>query len=551
MKGFIMRHAMLTLLILALATSIHAAKHPLKIAPKNPKIAERFQQKLDSAQPEAKFKVWIFFTDKEISDESSLKKAVRGLPRRFTEKSAARRAARTNIEEGFDFYDVPVSETYIRQVETTGAEIVHRSRWLNGVSAYADVKTIAAVSELPFVAEIRPVATARRKPLPDDTDLHKIIPPELHKVLDTLPDSIKDGYGISFTQLQLINVPLMHLLGYTGEGILIAIFDTGYDIDHPVFGSLNLIDKYDFINKDTSVGDALNDPRQPSHGTATLSVVGGREDAVLIGSAYDAGFLLGKTEIIDEEIQAEEDNWVAASEWADSLGADVITSSVGYYVWYDPSVLDGQTAIITIAAEVAASRGIVPVNSAGNERLGDWHYVIPPADGPSVIAVGAVNSEGEIASFSSVGPTTDGRIKPDVVAMGVSVYAADYFTGDYKFAGGTSYSAPLTAGAAALVLQANPGRAPPELKEMMLKSADRYDNPDNEYGYGLFDTFKAADLFRIDPIDPIVLIVGDSLDISITVSGLEDSTDVTITAENLPPTAVLTSTGGRSERLRY
>lgn len=551
MKGKSMRKYVLAITVFLSAAALSADKPPFKIGLKEPRIEARFEAKIRDVAPGEKHKVWIFFTDKEIFDEASLKTAVGRLHQRFTERAMKRRMNRAPDARDFDFYDIPVSENYVRELESIGMEVLRRSRWLNAVSARGNYELIKTVSELPFVSEIRPVARAVRKPLPIDPDMEGVFPPDVNKLYKRLPDSVADWYGQSFTQLNQINVPVVHQLGYTGQGVLIGQFDTGFDLEHPAFSSLNLIDKYDFINNDTSVGDALPVGNQPDHGTKTLSLTGGRADDTLIGAAYNADFILAKTEDLSQEVQAEEDNWVAAAEWADSLGADIITSSLGYFDWYSYSDLDGQTAVITVAAELAVLRGIAVFSSAGNERNKLFYYITPPADGPSVMAIGAVDSAGDLAVFSSAGPTYDGRIKPDLVAMGVGSFVAYNVADSYTFGSGTSFSCPLAAGAAALLLEAHPDWSPLDLRESMLRSADRFDNPDNLYGYGLLDTYRALNYLRIDPLDPIILAVGDSLDMDITVSSIENTPPITLTAENLPLSAQFTDLGDGTANLKY
>jgi len=540
----------ISLLWITLLAASSLADPPLKKAPKGNKISDKFTARLDKLANNDRIKVWIFFTDKGVFDENAYKKTIDKLYSRFTPKAISRRAARTDDEEIFNFDDIPVNEDYVTELSRAGLEIVHRSRWLNAVSAYSDKATLEKIKALPFIYEIRPVAVATRIPIPDDQDR---LPPEPKKQGDIIPDSVRNWYGYSFTELDLVNIPLMHQLGYTGQGITIAVLDGGFDLTHPAFNNINLCDecKYDFVNNDTTVGDEDNSDKAPIHGTATLSLIAGREDSVFVGSAYDADFIVAKTERIESEIQSEEDDWVAGAEWADSLGTDIISSSLGYYDWYTYQDLDGQTAVVTIAAEAASANGIVVVNSAGNARLSAWYYITPPADGPSVIAVGAVDSFGIIANFSSAGPTYDGRIKPDVVAMGVANYKADYNTGLYGTGNGTSYACPITAGAVALILQAHPDWTPADVRQALISSANRYDAPDDLYGYGLYDAYKAADLLRFDSIPPARLSVGDTLDITFTISGLEDSANVIISANNLPETAEFTDNGDRTASLFF
>jgi serine protease AprX len=529
-----MKKYVVVLLTLMSLGTLQAANIPLKITPKSPKISARFERVLTSKTAGERTKIWVLFTDKGISDNVSLKAALSQVESNFSERSIRRRINRTKKAETFDFYDLPVYQGYIQRLESMGIEILRQSRWLNAVSIYADYEMANRIAALSFVAEIRPVLTATRPPVPENRDE---TPPETYKPGADLP---VNWYGDSYTQLAMINVPLMHYLGYTGKGILIALFDTGFDLTHPVFDSLNLIADSAFIEQ------ALIDDR---HGTSTLSVIGGHADSILIGSAYEADYMVAATEVRSYENQTEEDNWVAAAEWADVMGADVISSSLGYFEWYTFADLNGNTALCTIAADLAASRGIAVFNSAGNERFSSFPHITPPADGDSVIAVGAVTSTGELASFSSPGPTYDGRIKPDIVALGVADYRANP-GGSYSTGSGTSFSCPLSAGAGALLLQLHPEWSPEDLKEAMIHSGDRYDHPDNNYGYGLFDTFKAAALFEISPINPIRIALGDSLNLEISVTG-QDTNTVSFVALNLPDSSEFTDNGDGTADLKY
>jgi subtilisin family serine protease len=214
---------------------------------------------------------------------------------------------------------------------------------------------------------------------------------------------------------------------------------------------------------------------------------------VLVGPAWGAEYLLAKTEIIDREIEIEEDNWVAGIEWADLNGADIVTSSLGYIAWYTPDSLDGKTALCTRAAEIAVSRGIVVTNAAGNN--GPYGTLIAPADGESVISVGAVDRYGELAYISSRGPTADGRIKPELVAMGVDVYTVMHpTTTDYWVYTGTSYATPLVAGVCAQLLELHPDWTPADVRSALLCTATRHNFPDNDFGYGLPQALLASGL---------------------------------------------------------
>ncbi len=276
-------------------------------------------------------------------------------------------------------------------------------------------------------------------------------------------------------------------MGLTGESLLVGIMDTGFDLQHPALAHLisdnRIIATYDFINNDENVEDTANG--QQFHGTAVLSAIGGYAAGSLIGAAYGASYILAKTEIANLEIVAEEDNWIAAAEWMDSIGVDIISSSLGYIDWYQQWQLDGNTCAITVAAQTAAQLGIIVVNASGNERTTTWGTLIPPADGPEVIAVGAVFPDGAIAPFSSPGPTADGRIKPDVMAQGISVWCADYRSDGYMSVNGTSMATPLIAGGLALIMQAHPDWNRGKIFDRLKSTASNSISPNNDYGWGI------------------------------------------------------------------
>jgi len=278
--------------------------------------------------------------------------------------------------------------------------------------------------------------------------------------------------------IQILNIPPIHDYGYDGSGVLIAVFDTGFNTDHPAFDKIQILDAYDFVEEDAD--PYLFGP--DAHGTQVLSVLGGYFPGELIGPAHGSSFLLARTENTASETPAEEDNWIAAMEWADSLGADIISASLNYLDFdgtandYPYSALDGNTATITQAANIAASRGILVVNSIGNEGPAD-SSLWTPADSPHVLSVGAVTPSREIASFSGRGPTADGRTKPDVVAMGTSVYM---MLNDDRFrtGQGTSYSTPQIAGLAALLLQSHPTLMPDSVISIYGTAVDFFKNLD-------------------------------------------------------------------------
>ncbi|MBN2227745.1 MAG: S8 family peptidase [candidate division Zixibacteria bacterium] len=499
------------------------------IEPRYPRIAPRFDNVLSFATADKPASIWVFFTDKGIADRESYQKALSIAKDRFTEKALERRHRRTLERGALDYFDIPVSPSYVRQTQELGLAVTSQSRWLNAVSGYADYETIQELVSLPFVAEIRPVAKTVHHPVPDEMNrLNKDVPePE---TLDTT------DYGPSYRQSDLINVPLLHKNGFSGKGEMIAIFDTGFELDHPAFDSMNWTHAYNFIDDNEDVSET------PDHGTSVLSLAGGFERGQIIGPAFGADFILARTEKLYEEDTTEERFWIEAAEWADSLGATIISSSLGYLDWYEYEDLDGMTAPITVAADIAVSRGIAVFNSAGNQRCPNpqncFYYVTPPADGFGVMAIGSVDSLGVLAGTSSAGPTYDGRLKPEIVTQGVNTYAADY-QGGYRRRNGTSSAAPQAAGAAALILEANPDWTPTQLREAMMRSGNRHDNPDNLYGHGLLNAFKAAELLRIAPIPMATVRVTDFILIPIEISRPEEVNYLLLTAQNLPDSAVL------------
>jgi len=289
------------------------------------------------------------------------------------------------------------------------------------------------------------------------------------------------------------------------------MMDTGFRKSHEVFQHARIIAEWDFVNNDGDVAQDQGDPEDysDSHGTGTWSVLGGYNPGELIGPAYGADFVLAKTESSIFERPIEEDYWVAGIEWAESLGAEVVSSSLGYTDWYDFSDMDGKTATTTKAANRAVSLGVVVVNAAGNERDDPWAHIIAPSDGFDVIAVGAVDSSGRIASFSSPGPTYDGRIKPEVCALGVDNWVAgnrqdgsDY----YRNGSGTSFATPLVAGVTALLLEIHHDWTPLQVRAALLGSASQSTSPDNDYGWGITNASLAANLdFALLKIDDFTI----------------------------------------------
>lgn len=427
--------------------------------------------------------VWVFLRDREGAPP-----AVTGI----TPRALSRRQVRGSgplVTDG----DRPLSAGYVAQVTREVTRVRHASRWLNAVSVDATPAQVAALRALPFVESVDLVARFQRKPESDSPAARASSTRRSRAAID---------YGPSLGQLSQIGVPELHAIGLSGEGVIVAVLDSGFDnLTHEAFASMKILAQYDFVNGDLDVANG-RDRGEGSHGTSTLSVVGGFADGMLVGPAYGAYFLLAKTEDTTRETPVEEDHWAAAAEWAEAAGADVISSSLGYLTYdtgfrsYTAAQMDGNTAISTRAADLAAERGVVVVNSAGNDGFDSTHNTLgAPADGHGVIAVGAVDSTGRRTSFSSVGPSADGRIKPDVAAQGQSVLAASSGTStSYRYVSGTSFSCPLTAGVAALLLQAHPEATAEQVRAALRGSGSQSSAPNNLLGWGIVNASRAVEI---------------------------------------------------------
>lgn len=446
-----------------------------------------FSLLLPSEATQAAPRTWFFFRDK---GPAILKKeAYAAAAALISPQALARRARVMPAGELVTENDLPVCPEYIAQLQALGITPRRSSRWLNGVSAEATPAQIAAAAELPCIATIQPVARQRRELPPDEPILAK-------------PAASSDtplDYGYSLGQNEQVQITELHRRGYYGQGVIIAVFDTGFRLNHEAFDSLQVLAAYDFIQDDENL-DVEGDERvdQSSHGTMVLSILAGNKPGQLVGSAPRARYILAKTEDVSRETESEEDNWIAAAEWAEALGADVFSTSLGYIDWYTNDDMDGNTAPITRAADLAAGKGVLVVNAAGNEGNDIWRLIGAPADGDSVLAIGAVDGAGKLISFSSRGPTADGRIKPDLMAQGGAVACIDVppLTGlgtVYRAISGTSAACPIAAGAAALILCANPGTPPMTIADALRKTATRAQMPDADYGWGIIQALVAAE----------------------------------------------------------
>ncbi|MFC1693611.1 S8 family serine peptidase [Candidatus Latescibacterota bacterium] len=428
---------------------------------------------------------WVFFSDRGLVDIDKAVAAKIASP--FEPKNTSRRARIFGRARIFDETDLPVNPEYLSEVTAISGEMRTVTRFLNGVSVDLNAATLEKVRMLPFVREVKPVMVFARPTQPE---------PPVEVESYRVEKSTNLRYGNSLEQLNMIGVVKLHQIGFLGSGITIAVLDSGFDnLQHTAFDSTRIIYKHDFIEGDS-------DPGGDGHGSEVLSVMAALDNGNMIGSAPYAAYMLARTEIVEgnAELRIEEDYWVAGIEWADSLATDIVNSSLGYTTFDDGSGytyadLDGDTAVTTIVADMAAAKGIVVVTSAGNEGTTDWYYVTTPADGNNVIAVGSMDRDESISTFSSRGPTYDGRIKPDFVALGENIFVTDSSGGNfYKFVNGTSFAAPAVSGAVALILEANPLWSPEDVYEALNDTViDKgIAGPDSLYGYGLIDAMAAS-----------------------------------------------------------
>lgn len=410
---------------------------------------------------------WVFFRDRGPGVEARVEAFADSL----SPASLSRRIA-AGIEGGADEHDLEPWEGYTARVEDIlgPGRIRTSSRYLNAVSVEASESEAAALGALPFVSGVRPVSTARVEPL----------------------SGVSPENDLSTGQRAQVGVDVLAGRGLTGAGMTVGILDTGFNLGHAAFDGTDIEGCWDFINDDPGVGWEPGDPAgQAAHGTAVLSVLGGFQEGVYSGAAPGAAFLLAKTEDTSGEYPGEEDFWVEGLEWLDLEGALLVSSSLGYIDWYSYEDMDGNTAVTTIAADLAASRGMPVVCAIGNFGPGQG-TLIAPSDGDSVFAVGGVDARGYPASFTSEGPTFDGRIKPEVCARAVGVMVAmDSETG-YIGGNGTSFAAPMVSGAVALLLEAHPEWSVFDVLEAVRATAGDAASPGPVLGWGVMDAVSAC-----------------------------------------------------------
>ncbi len=426
---------------------------------------------------------WVEFTDKSLTPYSL------SAPEAFLSARAIQRRAAQDIP--FDELDLPVDPAYVAAVDAIAdVQVLNRSKWFNGITVrVSSVETIAVIQSLPFVADVR-ARGVRTNSM--STDMKFGTSP-----FGTDRDLDPARYGPSYLQLNMLHGDVLHGAGALGQGMLIGVLDSGFEgVDvSTAFDAVRqrsgFIATHDLVDHD---GDVYADHW---HGRCVLSCMAGSLDSMLIGTAPEADYVLIRTEDVNSEYPVEEDYWISGVELADSLGCDVLNTSLGYTTFDDSTMdhtyamLDGQTLRSSIAANIAAQKGMIPVISAGNSGGSDWFYISTPADAIDVLAVGAVGDVQNHAPFSSHGPSADGRVKPDVCAMGWGTRVLDVGQDSVVAANGTSFAAPVLAGLVACLWQLHPDRPAQQIMDAVRRSASFFDHPNDSLGYGVPD-FGAA-----------------------------------------------------------
>lgn len=438
----------------------------------------------DAIAQGTKYRYLILFKDKLGSEYSTTQ------PQAFLSPKAIARREKMQIK--ITEQDLPVNRNYVNQVINQGAQLLYPLKWINGVVikiAPADLKKITSL----------PAVKGYYQNMALDSSANQL----LNKQNRTLTTQAQPDYGTSLPQIFQLGIDVMHQAGYRGENVLISLLDDG-------FLDANLSPILAPIYQENRIAGTLHtDPtiksvyESGSHGTEVLGAIAGQLPGKLFGSAFKANFALAQTEESQHELLVEEANWLRGAEWADSLGTDILNSSLGYSTFDNPRYdhtyknLDGKTTLSTLAALWASRRGIICTISAGNDGSTSWKYISSPADADSILSVAAVDRTGLRTSFSSLGPSFDNRIKPDVAAMGLSTVTA-LTNGTITALNGTSFSAPLIAGLAAGLVQAYPSKKAWEIIDVIRRSGNQATKPDNFLGYGIPNFDRASKI--INPI---------------------------------------------------
>lgn len=404
-------------------------------------------------------------------------------PEEFLSQKAIERRQKQQL--AIDSTDLPVCRTYIDAIQAKGVKVVTQGKWDNFVTVSCnDPQQIEAIATLPFVRKTEKVWAA-----PDKSK------PSIATTRDSLinkPATTDSLYGLADRQIRISNGDKLHEAGFKGQGMTIAVIDAGYhNMDRiEAMNNIRVLGVKDFVNPDADIY------AESSHGLGVLSCMAMNQPKVMVGTAPEASYWLLRSEDEYSEHLVEEDYWASAVEFADSVGVDVVNTSLGYYTFDDKSKdyqycdLTGHTALMSRQASRIADKGMILVCSAGNAGASSWKKITPPGDAENVLTVGAIDKNAVLATFSSVGNTTDNRVKPDVVAVG---FEADVMGTDgvLRKANGTSFSSPILCGMVTCLWQACPQLTAKEVIELVRRWGDRTTFPDNIYGYGVPDLWKA------------------------------------------------------------
>lgn len=463
---------------------------------------------LANAQEDA----WVYFTDKPDAAFYMANPL-----QMLSQKSLNRRAAQGIA---LDDKDVPIHQEYIDGVTAaTGITVKAKSKWLNALHVRGTQEDINALTGLAFVQSIDFANHA----LPDAGRHAQPKQPKSSNIDKVMQTQENFSYGQSSAQVEMLNGHLLHQQGFTGTGMIIAVLDAGFPGVDTAAPFQRLFDNNLILGGYNFVGGGVDFYTGGDHGTKVLSTLGGYTEGQLVGSAPDAFYYLFVTEDTASENPVEESYWVEAAEQADSLGVDVITTSLGYFTYDNPDYsytyndIDGETSFITRGTDIAFTRGIFCVTSAGNSAAGPSPHIGVPADAFNTLAVGAVDSAEQYAYFSSIGPSFDGRIKPDVMALGQSAVISTT-DGTITTGSGTSFAGPITAGLVACLWQAVPYKTNAQLLQIVKESADRYSNPDNQYGYGIPDFALALQLDVPNVVKPVFMLYPNPAQSTITIA---------------------------------
>lgn len=409
---------------------------------------------------------------------------------------------RTRFSIPVDSTDLPVSAAYMDSIRKAGVvNILSTSKWLNQVLIRTtDPAALAKINAFPFVRATAPIAEQLATPAAPADKFRKEEVNDIQQPAH-LKQSQEDviNYGTAYGQIHIHEGEFLHNAGFRGQGITIAVLDAGFRnyLTIPAFDSVRrsnrILGEFDYVANETSVNE------DHPHGMNCFSIMAANLPGTYVGSAPGASYYLFRTEDDATEFPVEEHNWVVAAETADSLGADMISSSLGYYLFNDPlfhhryADMNGNTTMVTRGADLAAKKGMIVCNSAGNEGTDSWRYIIAPADGDSVLAVGAVNVNGAVADFSSWGPSSDGDVKPDVASVGWGTFVINT-NGSVAQGNGTSFSNPNIAGLIACLWQAFPEFSNMQILDAVKKSSSKATDPDARMGYGIPNMKKAYQL---------------------------------------------------------